>query len=281
MFQWQVGMIQSQNDWRTPIEFYGKVVDEKTNPIANAEIHFVWTDLSIKGNSDKQTTSDTNGLFTLTKVSGKNLIVQASKEGYDAYNPSGAGFNYAGDNQNFIPNSSAPIVFKLRKKGVADPLIVVRGSMRWGKTFAIPKDGTPTEISLMTGKVVSATQGDLRVECRTNDTDKKPDGKYNWNCRLTVPGGGLVESTNSFDFEAPLEDYQTSESISMSASDQAGWSSRIEKKYFLKLANGNYARITFAMFTEGDHFFKIESYLNPSSSRNLEFDPKKMIQPSE
>lgn len=28
------------DDWRTPIEFYGKVVDENTNPVANADIYF-------------------------------------------------------------------------------------------------------------------------------------------------------------------------------------------------------------------------------------------------
>ena len=57
------------------------------------------------------------------------------------------------------------------------------------------------------------------------------------------------------------------------------WQPQAERSYFLKLANGCYARIEFKMIAGGDHYFKIESYLNPSGSRNLEYDPKKSITP--
>jgi hypothetical protein len=46
-----------------------------------------------------------------------------------------------------------------------------------------------------------------------------------------------------------------------------------------KLANDNYAHIKIEMMAGGDYnFFVLESYVNPSGSRNLEFDRKKAIQ---
>ena len=65
----------------------------------------------------------------------------------------------------------------------------------------------------------------------------------------------------------------------MPATREADWSSRAHRAYFLKLANGNYARVSFEMVAGGDHFFQLESFLNPSGSRNLEFDPAKAITP--
>ena len=38
-------------EWKTPIEFYGKVLDQDGNPVAGATAGIVWTDLSSKGSS--------------------------------------------------------------------------------------------------------------------------------------------------------------------------------------------------------------------------------------
>ena len=163
----RINQIQSEiergyDQWRTPIEFYGKVVDEDTNPVANASVHFVWTDLSKNGTSEKDTASDQDGVFSLSNTNGKNLIVQVSKNGYYSYQPFGAAFNYAGENQNFVPDAANPVIFRLKKKGVTEPLVHVQSPMGGPKGFRIAKDGTADEISLTTGKAVPAGQGDLR-----------------------------------------------------------------------------------------------------------------------
>ena len=163
-------------EWRTPIEFYGKVVDENTNAVANADVHFVWTDLSPKGNSDKQTTSDGSGLFSLRNEAGKHLMVQVSKQGYYSYQPFGAAFFYAGENQNFVPDAANPVMFRLKKKGVAEPLVHVQAPIGGAKGFRVARDGTGVEISLATGKTVPSGQGDLRVQCWTDD-QSKPRGE--------------------------------------------------------------------------------------------------------
>ena len=47
--------------------------------------------------------------------------------------------------------------------------------------------------------------------------------------------------------------------------------------YYVIFADGKYARIDFTMTAGGEHFFTINSYLNPSGSRHLEYDPKKRV----
>jgi hypothetical protein len=257
-------------DWLTPIDFYGKVVDEGTNPVPDAEANLVWTDLSVKGNSEWKTKSDRNGRFALRRARGKNLIVRVSKEGYYAYEPSGLAFDYAGDAQNFVADKSKPVMFRLRKKGEAEPVAYCK------KSFLIKKNGEPVELSLIVGKRVTAGQGDVRVECWTEKP--KDTWKYNWRCRIAVANGGLQQYTNEFPFLAPVDGYTPTDEIKMPVSLGEAWSPSAKRNYFLRLANGSYARMTFAMIAGGDHFFEIESILNPSGSRNLEFDPNKVIQ---
>ncbi len=277
--QIQAEIERGYDQWRTPIQFYGKVVDENTNPVADANVHFVWTDLSEKGTSEKITASDQYGFFSLSDTNGKNLIVQVSKDGYYAYQPFGASFNYAGENQNFVPDPANPVLFRLKKKGLAEPMIHVQSPIGGPKDFKIPKDGTAVEVSLTTGKALPPGEGDLRVQCWTDNDSKESGEHYDWKCQISVPGGGILESANELDYQAPLYGYQTSDVIDMPATLETNWSNHANRTYFVKLANGSYARISFEMVAGGDHFFQLESFLNPSGSRSLEFDPKIAINP--
>jgi hypothetical protein len=88
-----------------------------------------------------------------------------------------------------------------------------------------------------------------------------------------VPGGGIQTRTGEFDFEAPLDGYQSNDEIDMSAS-APHWSYLANREYFLKLANGDFARISFTMCAGGENFFIVTSYLNPKPGhRNLEANP--------
>jgi hypothetical protein len=257
---------KSQDRWRTPIEFYGQVVDESTNPVAGAEVHFVWTDLSPTGNSEKQATSDSNGRFSLRNVTGMNLIVRVSKQGYYAYQPFGAAFNYAGQDQNFAPDAASPVIFRLRKKGVAEPLI------RFRKTFSVPKDGSPIQVDLVTGNLVTAGNAGMKVECWTQDAGKKPGERFDWKCRVSLAGGGIQPCTEQFPFLAPAADYASSDEVDMTVKPDQPWQLDVQRSYFVHTADGRYGRVVFRMIAHGDHFCMIESCFNPSGSRNLEFD---------
>ncbi len=84
-----------------PIDFYGQVIDENSNPVSGASIEFRWDDLTAKDWTRTSTAvSDTEGVFSLRDKRGATLTVSVSKEGY--YTPrSGRGsYHYAFGNPN-------------------------------------------------------------------------------------------------------------------------------------------------------------------------------------
>jgi len=270
---------------KTPIAFYGKVVDDKGNPIEGADVKIsVQTQLNpYESNPKYSRRSDKDGLFSITGVQGASVYIAVSKNGYYKIEPSdgqvgsAARIRYAdaGDRANTelpIPTKDNPTVFVLRKMGETEPLIVVRQ-----QSVLLPKNGTPVDISLRTGKVVPTGQGDIRVECHTQDQNKDAQGHYPWTCTISVPGGGLVERTGGFEFTAPTEGYQSSVVL---GPPEERWVSFAERQYFVKTAKDQYARIEINLRTGGDHFMMIDSYLNPQAgSRNLEYDPEKRLNP--
>jgi hypothetical protein len=71
-------------EWKMPINFYGKVLDQANQPVHGASVRFQWTDMSAAGTTEKFTTTDAQGMFSLTGEKGKNLGVYVSKSGYHA-----------------------------------------------------------------------------------------------------------------------------------------------------------------------------------------------------
>jgi hypothetical protein len=254
-------------------------VDERGVPLQGAKVDFSCNDLSPEGTSNYQTMSGPDGLFAISGIRGKLLVVNVAKEGYYTSREDNDSFYYAGQNSNFTPDPANPVLFHLRKKGVGDQLIHLQAGIGGPKDFIIPRDGTPVEVSLRTGKAAPSGQGDLRVQCWTDDQGKTPGQPYNWKCRIAVPGGGIVQYADEFPFQAPLDGYVPTNEICMPATMEATWSRNVKRTYFLRLADGNYARMNFEIVAAGGHFFSLESFLNPSGSRNLEFDPSKAITP--
>lgn len=267
--------LDRQFDWKRPINFYGRVVDENDQPISGVAVNFSWNDISTTGTSKAQTTSDAGGFFFLLDQKGKRLNVAVTKEGYytlrDSKQPS---FEYANPYDGlFVPDANNPVVFRLRKKGTSEPLVI------FNKNFTMPKDGSAVGIELFEGKKVPPEQADMIFRCWTQDHEKDAFKRYDWKLEVQVPKGGLVESTNEFPFLAPLDGYKETDEIEMPKSLEKEWKRTFERNYFVKAKNGNYARITFRMIAHGDHFCIVGSALNPSGSRNLEFDPA--VQPKQ
>jgi len=257
----------------TPIRFYGKVVDEKGIPISEANVHVSMHDHLLEGYSKKELLSDKDGLFTVSGH-GLGLGVMVSKGGYYHLKESDGTFGYAEGAGTGAPHPdpSNPAIFVLRKMGTAAPLVRVKGD------FRIPKNGTPVLVDLGTGRATGGSNQAIKVECWTNDqkvTNPNLNIPYDWRCQLTVPGGGVVKREGQFDFVAPEGGYQPVDEIDMPASLGTKWRSQVTRDYFVKLGNGEFARLNFMMTAGGDHFFSITSYLNPSGSKNLEYDPAK------
>jgi hypothetical protein len=104
-----------------PINFYGRVVDESNQPVADASIHFEWSGMFVRGMNSADGVSDQNGYFSLLNKSGKSLGVSVSKAHY--YSPRRnrdvESFQYAVPSGNaFIPDPNKPVLYYLREKGV-------------------------------------------------------------------------------------------------------------------------------------------------------------------
>lgn len=261
-------------DWKQPIDFYGKVIDENGRLVVGATIHFVWNDLSPEGTSRATTTSDAAGLFSFSGKQGKRLYVEVSRNGYYVSKSNRIAFEYANPHDGlFTPDPNDPVVFHLRKKGVAEPLLVVK------KVLVIPKDGTPVGLDLLSGKRAAAGNANLEVRCWTQEK-RDSLNRFDWKCRIEVPGGGITESTNEFDFLAPEAGYRPFDEIDMPKSLERKWNVSARKNYFVRLKSGVFGFLKFEMIAHGDHFFQIEGYVNPAGSRNLEFDESVQPKPA-
>jgi hypothetical protein len=140
----------------------------------------------------------------------------------------------------------------------------------------VPKNGSPVGINLANGGRTNGPNR-LQIEAWTQDQSKDEQGRYPWRCRISIPGGGLVEREEQFAFEAPPAGYRESDEVVMEPNDTK-WKKRFKKDYFAKLPDGTYARFQFEFTSGGEHFFMVESYLNPKpGSHNLEYDPEKQV----
>ena len=259
--------------YNTPINFWGKVVDEKGNPVPGALAKMGAADQPLKTGTEYRRITDANGLFSVTGAKGLSLSVDVSKAGYYRTDRSRGqvSYFYPSGNKVPLPTQNSPTVFELRKMGETVPLVKIENFVK------VLRNGTPTEISLETGRPAAVGQGDLKVEAWTNDQTKDAQGHYDWKCRISVPGGGLIERKDKFAFEAPSDGYQPFDEIVMPQTAER-WNPQASRQYFVKLSDNHYARIEFEMVAGGDHFFSITSYLNPTpGSQNLEYDPAKKV----
>lgn len=251
--------------YKTAIRFYGRVVDEVGKPIEGANVKIMVADVPFSAGKRFNLTTDAAGLFSLTNAQGASLAVNVSKEGYASLDKS-RGLFQVGELQSAddpkMPTAESPAIFVLQSMGKVEPLIKI-------STFIpVPRNGQPVEINLSDGRVAVTGQGNLRVEAWTNDQAQNAQGRYNWRCKVSVPGGGLVERKSTV-FEAPEAGYRDADEIDMPETAER-WSSQAQRQYFVKLGTGQYARVQFEMTAQGDHFFSIKSYLNPTAgARNL------------
>jgi hypothetical protein len=261
----------------TPIVFHGKVIDEKGQPIEGATITLSPAN-KLWGDDPKYIkTSDKDGRFFIV-THGLGLAVMVEKKGYYKLLQSSGVYGYVKVAGQYEPHQHAdnPAVFVLKKMSPTEPLIEINQKIR------ISKKGVPIQIDLTTGKVVTTNSlNSIVIETWVNDENiinPNLNIPYDWRCRISVPKGGITECIGGeFDFIAPENGYQQTTIVDMLASLGNKWRSQISKQYFLQLESGNYARINLFIAAEGSYFVRITSYLNPSGSRNLEFDPEKQI----
>jgi hypothetical protein len=263
----QEAIERSLDEWRTPIRFYGKVVDETGQPIEGVVITFGVTDLSPEGHSTIGTESGADGLFFLQGVNGKHLSIKLYKPGYYVSRLNPAGFFYAGRNDNFVANPNQPVVFHLRKQGQGEPLITM-DFPGFARIAQLPRNGTPVAFDLINGTTNTPSGGHIQFEF-TGDPISRETKRFNWQLRITTQGG-LLETHEEFPFSAPESGYAAEVEIKHPVTLEDAWQTTIERKYFIRLADGRYGRIEFRLMARNGVFTML-SYVNPTGSRDLEY----------
>jgi hypothetical protein len=274
----QQAMEQAAN---SPINFWGKVVDQNGAPIEGATAKISVTGKLFDEDEDNPkivVLSDASGLFSLTGKTGLGISVWVSKDGY--YSISGQAdaslnyflksknplisFNRAGTNVPF-PTEQQPTIFTLTKKGQSAANLIHKFIR-----VPIPKDGTPVDINLAQGRVAPAGQGDLQVQSWVTDNGKDVVHPFAWKCLVKVLGGGLQTRAGKLDFHAPSSGYQPQEQVAMANGDEH-WSKSMHKQSFLQLSGNRYARVRFEMINGGNNLLNLDYFLNPTpGDTNLE-----------
>jgi len=254
-------------DWKQPINFYGKVIDENGEPVAGATVHFRWNDLSPEGTSDGRATSDRIGLFSLVDRRGKGLTVTVSKEGY--YTPLGArrSFEYANPADGlFVPDRSNPVVFHLRRKGTGTDLVTSAYGMKSYLGVPMPLHEVPVQFDLLERK--AGPGGSLRLS-QAKPAYENWKLATEWMFRMEIPDGGFIEHSDEFPFEAPASGYQPVVEYRFQVG-QTNWTTVLRRKYYVKFGKPSRygwldletmimmpgARLTYAVNPDGSRYLE-------------------------
>jgi hypothetical protein len=250
-------------EWRMPINFYGRVVDENEEPIVAAKVHAQWSDLSANGASSEETLSDSHGSFSITGKTGRGITIRIGKDGYYTPKQQQISFDYAAfwEPNYHQSDPNRPIVFHLLRQGQGEMLSA--GESR----KEVPADGTPVRLDLLNGARIS-DDGQVEIAAVTN-TEKYPPRRFDWWASMAVREGGLLEHDLEFPFEAPAEGYTPSVVFEMPA-NRSDWTRSVEKSYFIRFGTPpKYGRIR-VRFNGGSQKVSLDYAVNPTGSRKLE-----------
>ena len=263
--------------YSAPIEFYGKAIDQHGEVVSGAKVTYSVASVYFGEPKKKYKTTNNDGTFSISGLKGSSLYVDLAKDGYHRIAESKGSFSYGS------PGSKKPsrdldnhIIFVLHKKGETEPLVKYRKRYK-----GISKQGVPINVNLMSGQKTTKDNANFILESWTYDEGKLPNKpmEYAWKCKITVPEGGLIERKDNLDFVAPENGYVQSITYEMPANPtDMKWRNREEKHFFVKLKNGNYARIDFLFSTSGSQILRLNTHINPNKgSLNLEYDKTKDV----
>lgn len=271
------------NDANRPISFFGKVVDQDGNLLSGVKVTLQIRYTKSVGPAGIGDTFDypvlmtgEDGRFTLKGARGALLAVKAlEKSGYEpSVKALRSSYWYWREPKDaFHPNADQPEVFRMWKRAGAEPQV------RKGISAGLHYDGTTATFDLLTGSL-GDSGGDLRVTL-VRDPQQIKYGQRNYEWTLTVESlsGGLIVSNDEQMYRAPADGYQSRLVVHMAANDPK-WTDETSFNLYVKLRGNLYGRAEVKALVGSDRAttpFYITSFVNPSGSRNLEYDSKQSL----
>jgi hypothetical protein len=272
--------------WRTPIKFYGKVIDEQNQPVAGAEVKYSWNGTVEKYGGDgvqhKTLISDSSGHFQIQGIEGKGLTVLVNKEGYyrrSSWN--GGSFEYAGFwEPTFIePQFDKPIIFHLVRRRLAEPTYPI------GRRIFLDAPKLETHLDLLSSNVQSTVPADLYIRI-TRPPDASYEKPFDWSIMIEGrKGAEILETTDEFMLQAPASGYKPQ--LMHDFKNPTGNARQKLRFYVRSKGRKLYAAVdlemaAFRRMNGGEPAsIVISATINPNDSPNVEYDPEKDIREME
>ena len=267
-----------------PITFYGKVADQNDDPIQGAQVTMAVSarGLTPLGVALKEIPlevfTDGQGQFSVSRQRGTLLAVKGfKKEGYLMNSGVERNFSYSDSSgELFKANPQQPVIFRLWKKGLTEPLI------KRGIGGNIIADGRMYNIDLVANKISdkALSQTDLRVMVK-RPAKVEPSVPYEWTFAIEAVDGGIIETHDDYLYRAPNAGYEPGyEYVTQPDANAMKWHSNLKKKFYLKSRGGKvYASLDVEVYQQlGDMAgVSLNVLVNPAGSRNLEYSLDKKI----
>jgi len=272
------------------IDFYGKVVDQKNEPVANAEIKYstmgLWN--LTKGDKGKVVT-DNKGVFNINAKGNKLFLrMPEHKDVAEAFAPNVneslshepvkvlefiAGKGVHGNSEGWEEYSKeSPYIINVWTVESFDDVINYKGN--YGIT---PNGQSHTFIrnnkkNIMYSKIGKDSEGYIYMTCE-RDSNGYSKRKGDWSITLQAVDGGVQETNDFYLNEAPLTGYQSAIIISMDE-NMENYKSRVHgKKYYFTAHNEQvYGSIVVAyepFRKKRKCLVNIDYKINLNGSRNL------------
>jgi hypothetical protein len=249
-------------DWKHPIEFYGKVVNQDGTGLPEVSIRLQWTDLSARGSTETNLQTDSDGRFSLKGVKGKALVVFPFKSGFSRQRIDDFGFEFADPSVRsfYKPHSNNPAIFHLFEHGAPEPLIHDKSVSK------LVHDGSEHKIGLSGGNGLSL--GIFIVKSwaeKRSATRPKPS----WRTELRMENADLIVASDTLLFAAPKEGYTETLKWDFVAGS-ATWQAEIDQDlYFRTRSPVLFGKIHVSYLSWSDAI-SLEYWINPKGSRSLD-----------
>lgn len=251
-----------------PIDFWGRAVDQDGKGVEGATVTFRLRrgDVSLgRGTEDTlEAVSDAGGRFSFIGLEGFRIsLVNVEKEGYRLASRQNLSLSYTRGNAAAI-SSENPRQYVLIET-------VNEASLFYAKYTLFSKwDGEPLFLDLEKG-IIDAGPSDLTIVATRQSAEHN---RYDWEFSVASGNGGgiALAEPGSPPTVAPVNGYQSEWSIGY-MHDDAGYRGGGGWDFFVKMANGNYARVQLTAYiderrTNANLIFRV--FINESGGRVLE-----------
>jgi len=249
----------------SPIDFYGRVVDENGRAIQGAEVDYVirgvgtYADTPAPGSTQNgMLISDSLGSVNLLGKRGVGLTISTiKKEGYKSppYVALSFTFNFRSSKRTSIEN---PALLMVVKNGIPGAYMV------YEKTFKVSMAGLPFDLIV--------PDADITFHVIMNSYKRPSDRRdYRWSSSISMTGGKFQQIAGEIPSLAPIDGYVEKMEFSYPSLTER-WQSGVRLQGVYRTDAGKYGNFSIQVAAEDATDVSLGAgrvFFNPSGNRNI------------